>query len=189
MHIGSMRSGACAALAIGVALGGCANVDLSESGGWFRKPIDLYGRNSGYTYSELGESRKQRIITANDLVDGNGACPASAAPQPQPVASGGPGVAPTAAPESASLLGGGVSLGMSECEVVARAGRPNSVQFGKNPNGDRTAVLTYSSGPRPGIYHFERGALMQMDRVAEPAPVPQTTKKKPVKASKQAAKE
>jgi hypothetical protein len=66
--------------------------------------------------------------------------------------------------------------------VVSRAGAPNSVQLGRNPNGDRTAVLSYQSGPRPGVYHFERGRLMQMDRVevAEPPPA----KKKPAKTKK-----
>jgi hypothetical protein len=74
---------------------------------------------------------------------------------------------------------------MTECQVVARAGPPNSVQLGNNPNGDRTAIISYQSGPRPGIYHFERGRLMQMDRV-EVAPPPPQAKKKPAKAKKPA---
>jgi hypothetical protein len=82
------------------------------------------------------------------------------------------------------LLGGGVALGMSECDVVARAGAPSQVQLGKNPNGDRTAVLTFTGGPRAGIYHFERGGLMSMDRVAAPAPPPQAVKKKAAKPPK-----
>jgi hypothetical protein len=90
-----------------------------------------------------------------------------------------------AAPDANSLLGGGIALGMSECDVVYRAGQPNGIQLGRNPNGDRTAVLSYGSGPRPGVYHFEGGRLMQMDRVAEPAPPPeQAKKKKPVKSAK-----
>ena len=63
------------------------------------------------------------------------------------------------------MLGGGIALGMSECDVVFRAGQPSSVQIGNAPNGDRTAVLTYQSGPRPGIYHFLRGGLTEMDGV------------------------
>ena len=73
---------------------------------------------------------------------------------------------------------------MSECEVVWRAGAPNNVQLGNNPNGDRTAVLTFDSGPRPGIYRFERGRLMEMDGVAPPPAPPQVAKKKPVKPKK-----
>jgi len=80
----------------------------------------------------------------------------------------------------------GVGLGMTECEVVLRAGPPNSVQLGRNPNGDRTAVLSYQSGPRPGIYHFERGRLTQMDRVEVAEPPPQAAKKKPAKTKKPA---
>ena len=35
----------------------------------------------------------------------------------------------------AGLLGGGVAIGMSECEVVQRLGQPNNVNLGQNPNG------------------------------------------------------
>ena len=75
MHLGLNRSGALPALALAVALSGCANVDSNSSQSWFSKPLDLFGRSGGYTFSELQESRKERPITANDLVDGNGACP------------------------------------------------------------------------------------------------------------------
>jgi len=165
------------------ALGGCANIDW-DSGGWFSKRFEVVGRSGGYTFSELQESRSQRTITANDLVDAKGACqPPAAAPQPSP-APGGPNVASTVAPQPESLLGGGVALGMSECDVVHRAGPPSSVQLGKNPNGDRNVVLTFMGGPRPGIYHFEHGALMEIERVAEPAAEPDSPKKKPGKAGK-----
>jgi hypothetical protein len=73
---------------------------------------------------------------------------------------------------------------MSECEVVWRAGAPNNVQLGQNPGAVRTAVLTYDSGPRPGVYRFESGRLMEMDGVALPPAPPQVAKKKPVKPKK-----
>ena len=173
------------ALVLTAGLCGCANVDFESTQGWFAKPLDVTGRNAGgYTFSELAETKqRQRPITANDLVDSNGACPAPAAPQAQ-----GSPAAPAPAATTDSLLGGGVALGMSECDVVARAGAPSQVQLGKNPNGDRTAVLTFAAGPRAGIYHFERGSLMTMDRVATPAPPPQEAKKKAVKPTKQAKK-
>jgi hypothetical protein len=197
------RFGAFAVLATAAAVGGCANVDLSVSGGWFQKPLDVFGRNAGYSYSELGEAkRQQRPITANDLVEANGSCPAPpapSAPAPAPVAAApATGATASAAPAapmpsapvvSETLLGGGVALGMSECDVVYRAGPPSLVQIGASPAGYRTAVLTYNGGPRPGVYHFERGQLMQMDRVAEPAPEPAVAKKKPAKPNKQAAKD
>ena len=178
MYLGSIRSGALAVLTMAVALGGCGDVGW-DTGTLFRKPIDVVGRNSGYTYSDLGESRQVRPVTDSDLVDANGGCPPSA-PPPQPAAAAGGTPAPGG---DASRLGEGVGLGMTECEVVARAGPPNSVQLGRNPNGDRTAVLSYQGGPRPGIYHFERGRLMQMDRVEVAEPPPQA-KKKPAKTKK-----
>ena len=167
MYLGSIRSGVLAALAMAAALGGCGDVGW-DSGTLFRKPVDVAGRSGGYTYSDLQESRQARPVTDSDLVDASGSCPVAAAP-----GSNAPGP------------GEGVGLGMTECEVVARAGPPNSVQLGRNPNGDRTAVLSYQSGPRPGIYHFERGRLMQMDRVEVAAPPPQA-KKKPAKTKKPA---
>jgi hypothetical protein len=167
-------------------LGGCTNVDLSTDQGWFRKPMDFIGRSSGYTYSDLQGARLNKPITDADLIDSNGACPAAAA-QPQLAPSNqAASPAPTASPPTS--FGEGVGLGMSECDVVTRAGAPNNIQIGKNPNGDRTALLTYDSGPRPGIYHFERGRLTQMDRVdVPPPPPPKVAKKKPAKPKKQAA--
>jgi hypothetical protein len=181
------------ALAVALALGGCANVDYENKDAWFAKPFELTSRKGGYTFSELQETKERtRPITANDLVDGNGSCPAPQASQQAPAAAAAnqaPGAPPAA--DTGSLLGGGVALGMSECDVVFRAGSPSAVQIGKGPNGDRTAVLTFNSGPRPGIYHFASGALTEVERgQGAPAP-PQTAKKKPAtptKSSKQAAK-
>ena len=167
MYLGSVRSGVLAALAMAGVLGGCGDVGW-DSGTLFRKPVDVVGRSAGYTYSDLRESRQSRPVTDSDLVDANGSCPAAAAPG-----------------SDASGLSEGVGLGMTECEVVARAGPPNSVQLGRNPNGDRTAVISYQSGPRPGIYHFERGRLTQMDRVEVAAAA--AAKKKPAKTKKPAS--
>lgn len=220
MNLGLNQCNALAALAVSAVLSGCANVDFGSKDAWFQKAPDFFGRNAGYTFSELQESRQTRPITANDLVDANGACAAppappqtSASPAPQQSAAGAPkpqaianattpaaaanptqpqaaaggppstadhGAAAGAAPEAGSLLGGGIALGMSECEVVYRAGSPTSVQLGRTPNGDRTAALTFNAGPRPGIYRFEGGRLTDMDRVEAP-PSPVVAKKKAVK--------
>ena len=59
---------------------------------------------------------------ANDLVDSSGACPPQAAQQPAPDApskSGRQCIAAGAAADQGSLLGGGVALGMTECDVRA----------------------------------------------------------------------
>jgi len=173
-------------LALAFALSGCANVDFENKDTWFAKPFQAVSRNGGYTFSELQESKdRAKPITANDLVDSKGACPAPAA-QPAPVAA--PGNQAAGAPPAAdtnSLLGGGVALGMSECDIVYRAGQPNSVQLGQMPNGDRTAVLTFDAGPRPGIYHFERGSLMEVESVPAPPAPPKVAKKKPANPGKQ----
>jgi hypothetical protein len=182
------------ALAIAVVLGGCANVDYENKDAWFSKPFEFVSRKGGYTFSELQESKnRSRPITANDLVAANGSCPPPAAqPTPASAAANQPGSVP-AATDTSSLLGGGVSLGMSECDVVFRAGAPNAVQIGKTPNGDRTAVLTFNSGPRPGIYHFEAGTLTEVERMQTAQAPAQTAKKKPASpakaSSKQATKE
>jgi hypothetical protein len=173
-----------AALAMAVALAGCGNTNLDTSAAWFSKPVDLFGSRAGYTYSSLDESKQERPITANDLVDANGACPGAAvpAPVPMPVQSGpdNAGTSPAVSADGA-LIGGGVAIGMSECDVVARLGQPTATNLGRNPNGDRTAVLTFNGGPRPGLYRFAGGRLVEMDRVEVPPPPPEPAKKKIVK--------
>ena len=171
-----------AALTMAVALCGCANNDFDTSGAWFSKSADLFGSKGGYTYSNLTDTAKQeRPITANDLVDANGACPAAAAaaaPAQPPTAAANPGENAALSADLASLIGGGVAIGMSECEVAARLGQPTGINFEKNPNGYRSAILTYKSGPRPGVYRFAGGRLAEMDRVEVPPPTPEPAKKK-----------
>lgn len=78
----------------------------------------------------------------------------------------------------------GISLAMTECQVMSIAGYTDRVEIGANARGERTVTMTYLTGDRPGIYHFRGGRLMSMERVAEPA-----APKKPVKtAVKTAAK-
>lgn len=190
MHSRPNRVAALAVLTMSAALAGCSSVDF-DAHEWFLRPADFFGHNAGgYSYSELKETQQLRPITPNDLVNTDGSCPAPP-PMPAPPAQTAPGVAPDAAaaasPDASSLLGSGVALGMSECDVVYRAGQPTSVQLGQTSYGARSAVLTFQSGPRPGIYRFEGGRLMEMDRVAE-TPPPVATTKKPAKAKKHPAK-
>jgi len=149
------RIGAC--LALTGALAACDSTDQ-----WFAKPL-LKG-NSGYTYSQLDQVKLDHPITANDLVNASGACPAYVPPASPQTA--------TLPPDQAALVGTGVALGMSECDVVARLGQPTAVNLGQYPNGLRSAVLTYDGGPRPGVYRFESGRLSEMDRVEAPPPPP-----------------
>jgi hypothetical protein len=175
VQLRSSHSGVFAALMLAVALAGCANEEVFDNNErWFERPFDWTGRNGGYSFSELQDTGdRQRPVTPADLVSANGACPPPPSmpmpAAPPATASEGPAAMPTA-DSTDSLLGQGIALGMTECEVVWRAGAPSSVQFGSNPNGNRTAVLTYDGGPRPGTYRFEGGRLTDMDRVEAAAP-------------------
>jgi hypothetical protein len=72
---------------------------------------------------------------------------------------------------------GGIALGMSECDVVRRAGLAGNVNISAGNRGERKVVLTYLSGTWPGIYTFDAGRLKVVDR----APVPETPAKPPAK--------
>ena len=164
-------------LALAAALCGCS--DFDTSGSWFVKPLRLYGSNLGYTYTQFDDAKMDRPITANDLIDANGACPRYVVPSPPPAAGAAPAAGPT---DAASLLGAGIAIGMSECDIVARLGQPTAVNVGKGPGGDRAVALTFNSGPRPGVYRFAGGRLTEMDRVEVPqAAAPEPAKKKMVK--------
>ncbi len=165
-----------------VALSGCGGFDFDISSSLFRKPLDVFGNKGGYTYANIGDTRQDRPITAKDLVDANGACPAAPAASPPPPASDNAAAGGAVSSDMASLLGGGVAIGMSECDVVGRLGQATAVNLGRNPNGERNVIMTFNAGPRPGIYRFEGGRLTEMDRVeAPPAPPPEAAKKKVAK--------
>lgn len=75
----------------------------------------------------------------------------------------------------------GISLAMTECQVVSIAGYTDRIEVSANERGERLVTLSYMSGDRPGIYRFRSGRLVSMERVAEP-PVA----KKPQRAAKTA---
>jgi len=80
-------------------------------------------------------------------------------------------------------VAGGIALGMTECQTVQRAGIPNNVAISAGDKGERRAVLTFLSGPWPGIYTFADGRLKVIDRAPEQskpavAPAKKTPKKK-----------
>ncbi len=133
-----------------------------------------------------------RPITAGDLIGPDGRCageavPAGAetpqalnftagpeAPRPQR-----PGSMPAGPSAPAQPAARGVGLGMSECEVVFAIGHTDRIEVGNN-GGQRTTVLTYLQGPRPGIYRFSGGRLVSIERGPEP-PAPARPEKKTVK--------
>ena len=90
-------------------------------------------------------------------------------------------VAPGALPPEVRGGPRGISLAMTECQVVSVAGYTDRVEISGGQRGERMVTLTYLSGERPGIYRFRGGRLISMERVAEP-PQP----KKPQRATKTA---
>jgi hypothetical protein len=94
-------------------------------------------------------------------------------------AGGGPGLQ-RLEPASAPPTSGGIALGMTECQAVERAGSPGNVAISTGERGERKVVLTYLSGPWPGIYTFTGGRLNVVERAPE-QPKPEKTKKTPKK--------
>jgi hypothetical protein len=109
-----------------------------------------------------------RTIIAADLVGPDGQCPSG--PQLASGASGSAGVAAPGPDQAAPMLGG-ISLRMTECEVVRRAGPVEKADLAANERGERSLVLTYLQGPSPGIYRFTGGRLLSIERVPAP-PLP-----------------
>src|SRR5262245_43407623 len=109
------------------------------------------------SYSGNKEEFTLRQAGPADLVGPEGQCAAS---RPEQAAEAAPG-APAAV---------GISLQMTECDVVNRLGTPDRVELGSTEGGERSAILTYRRGVRPGIYRFSGGRLTSIERGAEPAP-------------------
>lgn len=77
---------------------------------------------------------------------------------------------------------GGIALGMTECQAIQRAGSPSNVAISAGERGERKVVLTFLSGPWPGIYTFSSGRLNLVERAPEqpkPAKAAPKPKKKP----------
>jgi len=106
--------------------------------------------------------------------------PAPAAPPPRLAAANSGddlgGLQPEGQSGAAPVLGG-IALGMTECQAVRRGGRPSQVSIGSE-GGQRKAVVTYLSGPWPGIYTFVAGRLKVVDAVPAPAKPTKPQKKK-----------
>lgn len=156
---------AAALVAAATALSGCSNSDMFSAQGaeqWFSKPFTGFSKQDWAIASTGKDPNALRPLTPEDYVDASGRC---AAPAPVAAAPADPAATQPAAPAEpgAPTVAGGIALLMSECEVVARAGAPERVELGSNASGDRTAVLSYSGGPWPGIYHFTGGRLSEID--------------------------
>jgi hypothetical protein len=132
------------------------------------------------SYSAPNHDFELPPLTPADLIGPEGQCSTPGAE----AASGVPNTA-----DGGSTVGGagpsqgGVALQMSECEVMRRAGIPEKFEIGTNERRERTVVLTYLQGPRPGIYNFAEGRLVSIERApSQPAAVkPQKSPTKTVK--------
>ena len=184
----------------------------NNEGGFFSKPLDVFAKPD---WAKSGVDDKTPLnprgpVAAEDLVAADGQCSVAVPPLAQaPAQASQPAQddkvgtvagelanqpAPTQAaatpndaapPPGAPTVMGGVALGMSECDVVRRAGTPGNVNLTAGDKGERRVVLTYLTGPWPGIYTFDSGRLRIVDRApTPPAPAKPVKTKKATKPAK-----
>jgi hypothetical protein len=145
---------------------------------WFARPGKLFNTKS--LSLETPPLHADKPVSPDDLITAEGACPGMAPaglPADANAQQGDPAAQQAGAPP-ALPAGGVIALGHTECDVARAAGTPNNVNIAANERGERQTVLTYTQGPRPGIYTFTAGRLTAIDAVqASPEP------KKPAKRS------
>jgi len=192
--------------AAALALAGCSGTskifDDKNEGGFFSKPIDVFSSpewaKPTTTSVQLGPTGP---VGQEDLVSADGQCPPAPpepaqASAPAPAAEapkagigfegglepsgGGPGAAPM------PTGGGGIALGMTECQAVRRAGTPSNVAISAGAGGQRRVVLTYLAGTWPGIYTFTGGRLKEIDAAPEQEKPKAPAKRRKVKRAKSA---
>jgi hypothetical protein len=174
-----------ALLTLAPAIAGCSGAAdmfqsdlLSKDAEWFSRSGRLFIRNVSIDAPPLTPDKP---VTAEDLVSADGACPGM-------TPSGGPAGANAladgaAAAPPAPAAGGTVALGHTECDVVRGVGAPDNVNLSNNPRGDRVAVVTWTHGPRAGIYTFTAGRLTSVERGADPVAEPKAAKPKKKKTA------
>jgi len=157
-------------------IAGCSSASdlMSKDAEWFSRPGRLFIRNVSIDAPPLNPNTP---VTAEDLVSAEGACPGMGPPPGAPsdaqALTDGPAGAP---PATGAPTGGSVALGHTECDVVRGIGAPDNVNLSANPRGERVAVVTWSHGPRPGIYTFTGGRLSSIERGPEPVAPPKVAK-------------
>ncbi len=158
--------------AVALAVAGCASGGIlpdNNDGGWFSKPLNVFAKpdwarpTSGQTV-QLGPSGP---VSPENLITADGQCPAVAMAA-EPAVPVTPASVNPLEPGMQPHIGGGIALGMSECEAVRRAGQPSNINFGADERGERKVVLTYLGGHAPGVYTFTSGRLKVVERAPEP---------------------
>jgi hypothetical protein len=156
---------------------GCSGVadtfQTARDADWFSRTGRVFTRSISIESPPLTPDRP---VTAEDLVSADGACPGMA-----PAPGDANALADGAAGNPQAPRGGTVALGHTECDVIRGIGAPNNVEFSNNGRGDRVAVVTFSQGPRAGIYTFTAGRLSSIERGPEPVAQPRAAKPKPKK--------
>jgi hypothetical protein len=164
-------------LVLAPAIAGCSSASdlMSKDAEWFSRPGRLFIKNVSIDAPPLTPDKP---VSPDDLVGADGACPGMPA-----------AFAPTEANASAEAAAappaatGTVALAHTECDVVRGIGAPDSVNISNNERGNRLAVVTWSHGPRAGIYTFTAGRLTSIEGLPEPPtpPKPVRAKGKPTK--------
>jgi len=193
LHNAPSRISAAIALAFGLAA-------CSGDSGWFSKP-DLGFSRPDWNLLATKDAVKTRIVRPDDLISADGRCAGdvpvaapgalsstqalnfTAGPQVPGSEVAAPPIGDPAAPAPAPVRRG-VGLGMTECDVVRAVGHTDRMEISANERGQRSVVLTYPGGERPGIYRFVGGQLVAIERTGEPPP----TAKPPAKGKKTAKK-
>ena len=158
-------------------VGGCGSWSASDVASVSLVPkVTNLSRPDWLTYSGSKEEFTLRPVTAADLVTEGGQC-AMAASEAQATSDDGMQQQP-------ALASGGIALQMTECDVVRRAGAPEQLQIGADERGDRSVVLTYVRGPRPGIYRFSAGRLASIERAPDAPGAKAAPKAKAKKAAR-----
>ncbi|QAU47445.1 hypothetical protein EAS56_33700 [Bradyrhizobium guangzhouense] len=157
-------------LAVAPLMAGCAGasdmLSSAKDAEWFNKPSRLFIKNISIESPPLTPDKP---VGAEDLVSADGACPGMAPP---------PGPADANASTAPAPVGGTVALGHTECDVVRGIGAPSNVNLSSDGAGRRVAVVTWTTGPRAGIYTFTSGRLSAIEGNPEPPPAPKVAKPK-----------
>lgn len=163
------------AAALALAVGGCSS-DLSLNNlTLVPKPETLMRKPDWATFSGGKTDFMLRPVTPADLVNADGQCGAA----PEQAA----GFADSSATGVAPAGTGGISLQMTECDVVRRAGPVEKIDVSADERGERAVILTYVRGSSAGVYRFVSGRLVSIERAPGPPPAPakvqKATPKKP----------
>ncbi len=167
-----------ALLLVAPVMAGCGGGDmfqsdlLSKDAQWFSRAGRLAIGNVSIETPPLTPNKP---VGADDLVSAEGYCPGMA-PAAGPADANALTDGPAGAPPPAQT--GTVALGHTECDVVRGIGAPTSVNLSNDPRGGRVAVVTWSQGPRAGVYTFANGRLSSIERA------PEVEQSKPVKQKK-----